>query len=138
MEDDGVDLALADKGEFFPAHGFTGFVEAEEDFGFLEEGGFAGIDVFSAFVIRAENSGGESDDVAVVVVDGEGKLVVEFGVESGAWISFSLSPPRRALRTSRPLKPCSLTSWKYFVEFRGAHPMSHFSAVSLLKPRALR
>ena len=88
VEADGIDLSFADESCFLAAHGATCFVEGEEEFGFIEKRGIAGVDVFSSFVVSAKNASAEADDITMVVVNGEGELVPEFYPESGTGVFF--------------------------------------------------
>ena len=82
VENNGVDLTFANKGKFFFAHRAPSLIEGEEEFRFVEEGSVGSVDVFSAFVVCAKDSGAESNHIAIIIVNREGELIVEFYPES--------------------------------------------------------
>lgn len=94
VEGDEIELAFADDGFSRGNKGAFGFVKSEKEAAFGEEGGFRGVDVFGGAGGGIENASAESNDFAVVVVDGNHDTVSEavgeiaaafvFVAESGA------------------------------------------------------
>ena len=110
-----------------------GFVEAEEDFRFFEEGGLGGVDVFAGIFVLDQLTTGEGDDVAHgVVVDGEHEAVAESeGKVRRAGLLSSLAEAMPVPQSSRPLKPSCLAQSRKSLGLPGIQPTSQRSAISL-------
>ena len=48
-------------------------------------------------VVFAENTGAESNNIPIVIVNGEGELIVKFHIEPRAWIFLILLSPQAGL-----------------------------------------
>jgi len=84
VDGDAVHLAFDEEGEVVRAHVGLGFVEVEEDVALREERRLRGVHVLgdgAALVVGlVEGAGGEGDDLASFVGDGEGDAFAEAGV----------------------------------------------------------
>lgn len=75
-------MAFDEEEEAFLVDVLAGFIEVEEGFTFMEDGGFWGVDVFGVFswVIvwgEGELSAGEGDDSSLDIADGDDEAAAE-------------------------------------------------------------
>ncbi len=90
---DAVHLAFDEDGEVGFADGLAGLVEIEKDLALGVERGFGRVDVFGpGFVAGFDGAGGEGDDAAGLVGDGEGDALAEAGVDGTGGAVFLLFP----------------------------------------------
>ena len=94
---DAVHLAFDEDGAAVVADGLAGFIEIEEDETLRIERRFGGVQIFgSGFVAGFERAGGEGDNAAALVGDGEHDALAEARVEGPGGAVFLVFPGEEA------------------------------------------